>query len=169
MKRTKYTKELLEPIVKESESWCAVLYKLDLKKTGGNHRHIQTIIRFLEIDTSHFTGQLWSKGKTKETHISLKAQSETTKIPDSEIFVKNSRPINGTRIKDRLLSLGWDYLCNKCGINSWQDKPLTLHLDHINGIHNDNRFENLRFLCPNCHQQTDTWGNKGGIKNPSVK
>lgn len=40
------------------------------------------------------------------------------------------------------------------------NKPITLHLDHINGVHNDNRFENLRFLCPNCHQQTDTWGNK---------
>ena len=43
---------------------------------------------------------------------------------------------------------------------NWCNKRITLHLDHINGISNDNRKENLRFLCPNCHQQTDTWGNK---------
>lgn len=48
-----------------------------------------------------------------------------------------------------------------CGIgNEWNGKPLTLQLDHINGDHSDNRLENLRILCPNCHSQTSTWGMK---------
>ena len=54
--------------------------------------------------------------------------------------------------------MGVAYACTTCGINEWQGNPRTLHLDHINGIHNDNRFENLRLLCPNCHSQTDTYG-----------
>lgn len=52
-------------------------------------------------------------------------------------------------------------VCAECGISGdWNGKPLTLQLDHINGKHSDNRIENLRILCPNCHSQTSTWGMK---------
>lgn len=54
------------------------------------------------------------------------------------------------------------YQC-ECGLGpEWQGKPLTLQLDHINGDHQDDRLENLRFLCPNCHTQTPTWGHRNG-------
>jgi 5-methylcytosine-specific restriction endonuclease McrA len=53
-----------------------------------------------------------------------------------------------------------DYKCSYCGISEWNGKELSLHLDHINGINNDNRLDNLRFLCPNCHSQTDTYCGK---------
>ena len=56
--------------------------------------------------------------------------------------------------------MGVSYVCTICRINEWQGQPLTLHLDHINGINNDNRFENLRLLCPNCHSQTETYGRR---------
>ena len=49
------------------------------------------------------------------------------------------------------------YKCGICGIQEWNGKKLSLHLDHINGINNDHRLENLRFLCPNCHSQTETY------------
>lgn len=52
-------------------------------------------------------------------------------------------------------------MCEICGQgNIWNGHPLILQLDHINGNHNDNRLENLRIICPNCHTQTKTWGNK---------
>jgi len=54
-----------------------------------------------------------------------------------------------------------DYKCNYCGNDGeYNGKPLSLHLDHINGINDDNRLDNLRFLCPNCHSQTETYGGK---------
>lgn len=53
------------------------------------------------------------------------------------------------------------YICAMCGNDgSWQGKQLSLHLDHINGVYNDNSIHNLRFLCPNCHAQTETYAGK---------
>lgn len=57
-----------------------------------------------------------------------------------------------------------EYKCAKCGIYEWNGLPLSLELDHINGINSDNRIENLRFLCPNCHSQTKTYGSKNASK-----
>ena len=53
-------------------------------------------------------------------------------------------------------------VCSICSTGSeWQDKPLTLHVDHIDGNSDNNNVDNLRLLCPNCHSQTDTFGCKG--------
>ena len=59
-------------------------------------------------------------------------------------------------IKDSLLP----YECSECGISEWNGRKLALHLDHINGKNGDHRLENLRFLCPNCHSQTETYTGK---------
>ena len=61
--------------------------------------------------------------------------------------------VRKTIIREKLIP----YECSKCGINEWNGKMLSLHLDHINGVNNDHRLENLRFLCPNCHSQTETY------------
>jgi 5-methylcytosine-specific restriction endonuclease McrA len=73
------------------------------------------------------------------------------------MFVERGPAVFGTKLVRRLLRMGWEYTCNSCGIFEWQGKKLTLHLDHINGMHDDNRLANLRLLCPNCHSQTETY------------
>jgi 5-methylcytosine-specific restriction endonuclease McrA len=79
-----------------------------------------------------------------------------------DILIENSTYANISRLKERLLQENkLEYKCAICGNNGrWLDKPLSLQLDHINGNHMDHRLENLRFLCPNCHAQTDTFSGK---------
>ena len=64
-------------------------------------------------------------------------------------------------VKKRLLEAGiLENRCSACGLNEWRGKPLSIQIDHANGIRNDNRLENLRMLCPNCHSQTETFGGR---------
>lgn len=159
MRKRKYTKEFLVPLVKESHSYTELLRLLDLKVNGGNHRTLTTRIKEYEINTSHFTGQLWNKGKTKESDVRVKNNGLNARMPDSLVFCRNSG-FATNRLYKRLLELGWKDECSECKIDEWLGKPIRIHVDHKNGNHSDNRLENLRFLCPNCHQQTDTWGAK---------
>lgn len=159
MRKRKYTKEFLLPVVKQSTNYTELLRNLGLNVTGGTHRLIKGRVREYEIDTSHFTGQGWNRGKTKYSDDSVKQQSIKVSFTDDEVF-KNNSGYPTSKLFNRLIMLGWENKCSCCNISEWLNKPLRLHVDHKNGNHSDNRLENLRFLCPNCHQQTDTWGCK---------
>lgn len=70
-----------------------------------------------------------------------------------------------TKFKSHLIKANLiEYKCSCCGITEWNGKPLTLQLHHINGNNRDNRLENLTFLCPNCHSQTDNFSSKNAGK-----
>ena len=90
-------------------------------------------------------------------------------ISNDDWFVENSTR-GGSMIKKRIIDLNLiPYECNHCDVkDSWNGNTINLHLDHINGDNRDNRLDNLRFLCPNCHSQTDTYCGKG-INNGRMK
>lgn len=161
MRKSKYTIEVLLPLVLNNKSYAGVIKDLGLKLTGGNYRYIQKRIKSLDIDTSHFTGARWNVGESASTHPSLKKLSENTRYKRQEVFTPNS-PVSNKVVRSLYELEPVEYRCAipACGIASWLGSPITLHLDHIDGNSSNNVLSNLRWLCPNCHQQTDTWGNK---------
>lgn len=144
--RYKYTKELLTPLVKNSHSWAEVCRKLDIKPATGSQTHIANKAKKFNIDYSHFTGKVWSKGQK----IGYKRQIDYYLILNED----NVSNINSDKLKKRLIEENIkENKCEICGLNSWLDKDLPLHLDHKNRNHYDNRLENLQIICPNCHSQ----------------
>ena len=136
-------------IVKNSNTYSDCLRALGLGTKGGSSTDIlKRRIKELGCDISHF-----GTGITKRNY--------QAKYDLDDILIENSSYANISRLKQRLVKEGrLEYKCADCGISEWQGKALSLHLDHINGKNNDHRISNLRFLCPNCHSQTDTYAGK---------
>ena len=139
-------KEFID-LVKSSLNIAEVLFKLGYTTKGNTWGYSQVKQRMVDLNLSGVD----FRGKS-----SLKNTS--SRIDKSNLFKENSKHnrllIRRTIIRENLIP----YKCAICGITEWQGKTLSLELDHINGINNDNRLSNLRFLCPNCHSQTTTYG-----------
>ncbi len=144
MKYPRMTKENLEPIVKSSVSYREVTIKLGKKPAGGSQSHLKRVIAKFGIDTSHFLGQRAGKLKT----LPKKTADDILVLRDSGDRAK------ATHLRRSLIERGVPYICDKCGQPpEWMGCKLTLDVDHINQNWLDDRQENLRFLCPNCHSQ----------------
>lgn len=135
----------------ELKSRQSVLKEFGLRPdTNANVRWIDKKIQDLNIDTSHWTGMLWNKGKSLP-HLEIPAVN----------YLGTNKRIHSHSLKLKLIKQKiLENKCFICEISEWQGKLLSLHLDHINGDHNDNNLNNLRLLCPNCHSQTDTYCRK---------
>ena len=153
--KNKKTREEIESAAAKSSSIAGVCRLLKLVPSGGNYRIIHNAIEKYKIDTSHFTGQGWN--------INLKFKPfEGKKI--EEILVENST-YQSYKLKKRLIAEGIKKsVCESCGQSEWLEQPIPLELHHINGNNSDNRLENLRILCPNCHALTDSYRGKNKRK-----
>lgn len=137
--------------VNSSTSKAGTLKMLGLVPNGANYLMFKKRVRALNLDTSHFLGA---------GHLKNKKHNWSPKIPLEQVLVQESTYSTGT-LKKRLIKEGHLlYSCYECNIDSWRGKPLSLQIDHINGINDDHRLENLRLLCPNCHSQTSTFAGK---------
>jgi hypothetical protein len=150
----------LEEIVKKSQSISEILRFLGYNTTGKTHSVLQERLKKDNIDFSHIKlGTSSNKGKHFNYKMTL---DECLKY----LFVDTKQNASNNSIRNYIKHYKLkDYKCVECGIcEIWNNKKLTLHLDHINGNKIDNRLENLRFLCPNCHSQTETFGAKNHHK-----
>ena len=159
MRKSKYSLDVMATAVKSVKSIRALLRYFSLKETGGNYSYMSMLIKKHDLDTSHFHGQGWAKGQTKHNNNAIATVSAKNSLTES-IILSLHPPHTTCKKKLRKIVMKYKpYTCEVCDMPpTWIGKPLTLHLDHKNGDNHDNRIENLRFLCPNCHQQTPTWG-----------
>jgi len=161
MKRIEVSEEELRKLVSESISCKEVAIKLKLHQNSGTtYRKLNRLFRMYGINIEHFKKRLWNVGYIKNFH--------PLKIPLNQILIENSSYENTSSLKQRLIKENiLIYECALCKNNGdWMGKTISLQLDHINGISNDNRLENLRLLCPNCHATTSNYcgRNKGKHK-----
>ena len=149
MKIRSFSEQNLIDAVKTSVSIRQVLNALNLRPAGGNYYTIKKYIKELGLDTSHFTGQCWNKGKRFPS-----------KRPLSD-YLSNKYPLASHKLKLRLFAEGvLNPACSSCESTQWFGKPIPLELHHIDGTHN-NSLSNLEVLCPNCHALTPNYRGKG--------
>lgn len=146
-------------LVENSISISDLLRKAGLSVVGANSQTVTKWIAYHQINTDHF----------ELGYERVNQYNASRKRPHSEIFCEGSdvRQVILRREYSRLPDI--EYSCVKCGNNGeWDGSPLTLQLDHINGVNGDNRIENLRWLCPNCHSQTETFAGRNSTKTISL-
>ncbi|PWI10345.1 HNH endonuclease [Streptomyces sp. NWU339] len=152
----RWTRDVLQAAVSVSTSVYEVLRHLGLEVVGGQHAHISRRIKAYGIDTSHFTPVV----RTERQRYNQRRRTA------AEILVEDTsdhaRRIPSSRLKRAFRELGLGERCALCGIGPvWLGEPLPLEVDHIDGNWRNNRIENLRLLCPNCHSTTDTYRGRG--------
>jgi len=144
-----YTIDELIEIVKNSKTYNDVYKATNCLRSRARKREVLNGIENNNIDASHLVTRLPTTRPYKNYSF-------------EEILIKDG-PYRGTSadMKRRLFAAGMlKNECYICHITDWLGNPLSLQLDHINGRHTDNRLENLRILCPNCHAQTPTFAGK---------
>ncbi|MGW7032454.1 HNH endonuclease [Streptomyces xanthophaeus] len=145
----KWSREVLAEAVATSTTMCEVLRRLGLDVVGGHHTHISRKVKAFGIDTSHFAlPSSAGRPKVRQTPESVLVRQEGPQ----------ARRMQSAHLKRALAALGVPEACRMCGIEAvWQGRPLPLEVDHIDGDWHNNRPENLRLVCPNCHSTTDTY------------
>ncbi|MEV5479863.1 MULTISPECIES: HNH endonuclease [Streptomyces] len=141
----RHTEARLRELVACSHSVAEVVRRLGINPVGGNQAHIGRRIAELRIDISHFTPMPRRNIKATRRHGLILGSPSDGRV-------------GGQRLRRELLRLAVPERCAMCHVGTeWNGKPLHLEVDHLNGEWWDNRPDNLRFLCPNCHAMTDTY------------
>lgn len=137
---------LLQEAVRSSISQAEALRKLGRAVVGSNYSWLKRQVAKNNLSTDHWLGQ--SHGTSGKIYAYKATQVLIENSPFSTGHVKR------LILREKLLP----YECVACGLeDEWVGKKLVLRLDHKNGVRDDSRLENLRFLCPNCDSQTDTF------------
>jgi 5-methylcytosine-specific restriction endonuclease McrA len=142
--------------VAKHTNFTDVLRELGLRPAGGNHASMKRHAVRLGLDLSHFNSERRVRG--------FRVEHDRRRRSAADVFCEGSG-VESKVLRRQARQSVLPRRCALCGNDGeWQGRPLTLQLDHANGVYNDNRLENLRWLCPNCHSQTPTFAGRGSVR-----
>ncbi|MGI5455212.1 HNH endonuclease [Streptomyces sp. CA-249302] len=148
--RASMPEDKLRELVENSTSYADVMRGLGLDVNDTNHRRIRRAASQLGLDTRHFKRRTWAKPE--------RPAPEPTSHRVLIVLPSNAGRTNRSQLHRAPAEIGVPYACETCGNKGeWLGRPITLQIGHVNGDWRDNRRENLRYLCPNCHALTETW------------
>jgi hypothetical protein len=149
--RSRYDPDQLAVLARRCSSLAEMMRSIGLDTSdSGNYRKLRRALRLNGIDTSHFTRSSWADPDNRPKRAFdpgkvLRYRDTPTRTP-------------GDRLRLAMTVSGVPEICRRCGLEArWRGQRLTLEVDHIDGDFRNNRLENLRFLCPNCHAITNTY------------
>lgn len=142
----RYTEAQVRQAVQDSRSMAEALRRLGLRAAGGNHNTLKKLIERYELSTDHF-----------DPYWSVRGPRRDRATPLERILVEHST-YHRNHLKRRLYDEGLKQrVCELCGQGEeWHGRQMAMILDHVNGVHDDNRLENLQIVCPNCAATLDT-------------
>ena len=156
LKKSAYTDESLIEVCSKLSNYSQILLHFNIKNAGGNYYTLKKNIKRLNIDISHFT-----------INGNKRCQNNNNKKYELGDYIEGNTKWHSHALRLKLISLGLKtHCCEGCGLSEWTDfitkevKKIPIDLDHIDGNKDNNKLENLRILCPNCHRNTPTHGRR---------
>lgn len=146
-----WSKQHLEETVSQCQCWWDWLRALNVPTRGCNYRTLKSKVKQYGIDVSHFN---YNYARTHNGKRIIKNRT------NDEIF-NDTTPIKRETVKNAYIQRILHNMphCEICGIKQWNNKPITFQIHHIDGNPRNNKIENLKILCPNCHSQTENYRN----------
>ena len=155
----RYSEREAREAIAASLSWTEALRRLGMCASGGSHLILKKYVALWGVPTDHF-----------DPYASLRGSGKKSRRPLDEILVEHSS-FSRSRLKERLYEEGLKRpICEMCGQGElWRGRLMGMILDHINGVSDDHRLENLRIVCPNCAATLDTHCARGRLINRATQ
>ena len=152
MPNKRLTKENVAALIPNCTTIRELMRKMGYKSyAGGSGHYLSKKIREWGIDTSHMLGKAWNIGSGRKGGCPRKTAEQIL------VYHADGQRQRAVHLRRALVEIGRMYKCDICGVSEWLEKPLILEVEHRDGDFQNDRPDNICFICPNCHSQTPTF------------